>query len=158
MRSLRALSYLVVCSAALVALMGAIAQQSAAGTLALTRLDLTGMEGAELYANLCADCHGVSGKGDGPVAPALDPFPTDLTRLAMENGGEFPSFAINRAIGREYRRLLSDEASMPCWGEVLLETVHDRAQVRVNLYSLTKHLESLQEYPQIQTASVDRKR
>lgn len=33
-----------------------------------------------LYGKLCAPCHGPAGRGDGPVAAALNPRPTDLTK------------------------------------------------------------------------------
>lgn len=35
--------------------------------------------GRELYANNCVNCHGAAGKGDGPLAPSLQPRPVDLT-------------------------------------------------------------------------------
>jgi mono/diheme cytochrome c family protein len=35
--------------------------------------------GKETYAQNCAVCHGVGGKGDGPSAVALNPKPFDLT-------------------------------------------------------------------------------
>jgi mono/diheme cytochrome c family protein len=35
--------------------------------------------GAELYERQCAACHGTEGKGDGPVAGALNPPPSDLS-------------------------------------------------------------------------------
>lgn len=35
--------------------------------------------GAEIYRRECAACHGLTGRGDGPAAPALDPAPADLT-------------------------------------------------------------------------------
>lgn len=44
-------------------------------------------EGAGIYGVNCAQCHGVSGKGDGPWAAGLSPRPADLTELS--NGGEF---------------------------------------------------------------------
>ena len=45
------------------------------------------------YESNCANCHGVKGKGDGPVSNLLSKKPTDLTTLAKTNGGVFP---INR--------------------------------------------------------------
>jgi high-affinity iron transporter len=36
-------------------------------------------DGAELYRNYCAVCHGAKGRGDGPAASSLDPPPPDLT-------------------------------------------------------------------------------
>jgi mono/diheme cytochrome c family protein len=32
----------------------------------------------EIYANMCASCHGSEGKGDGMAAAAFDPTPTNL--------------------------------------------------------------------------------
>ncbi len=45
-------------------------------------------EGRALFAENCVQCHGVSGRGNGPWAGALSPPPADLTRLA--EGGAFP--------------------------------------------------------------------
>lgn len=42
------------------------------------------------YRAHCAQCHGTDGKGDGPVATALNVKPADLTMLAKNNGGTFP--------------------------------------------------------------------
>ncbi|MBI3325838.1 MAG: cytochrome c [Nitrospinae bacterium] len=36
-------------------------------------------QGKEVYAQFCASCHGETGKGDGPAAPALTPKPKDLS-------------------------------------------------------------------------------
>ena len=47
--------------------------------------------GGELYGELCAVCHGKSGKGDGPAAGALKKSTPDLTVLASNNGGIFPA-------------------------------------------------------------------
>jgi mono/diheme cytochrome c family protein len=43
------------------------------------------------YRNSCAQCHGLSGKGDGLVASSLKKVPTDLTVLQKSNGGVFPA-------------------------------------------------------------------
>lgn len=45
-------------------------------------------EGAAIYSVNCAQCHGVSGKGDGPWATILSPRPADLTQLSKD--GVFP--------------------------------------------------------------------
>jgi mono/diheme cytochrome c family protein len=45
-------------------------------------------EGAALYAENCAQCHGADGTGNGPWAAGMVPPPADLTRLAA--GGAFP--------------------------------------------------------------------
>ena len=33
----------------------------------------------------CASCHGVKGRGDGPVAKSLAKAPADLTKLSQKN-------------------------------------------------------------------------
>ena len=64
--------------------------------------------GSALFASQCVSCHGVAGKGDGPLASSLDPKPIDFTsspprmHTAMElthliangfSGSACPSFA-----------------------------------------------------------------
>ena len=39
------------------------------------------------YLNSCAVCHGLEGRGDGPLGDVLMKRPADLTRLSRENGG-----------------------------------------------------------------------
>lgn len=43
------------------------------------------------YRDSCAVCHGVDGRGDGPLADELQKRPTDLTRLFQKSGGAFPT-------------------------------------------------------------------
>ncbi len=45
-------------------------------------------EGQALFAENCAQCHGPSGKGDGPWAASMQPRPADLTQLSEK--GVFP--------------------------------------------------------------------
>jgi mono/diheme cytochrome c family protein len=41
--------------------------------------------GEKTFVRYCASCHGVGGTGNGPVAPALKPPPTDLTTISKRN-------------------------------------------------------------------------
>jgi mono/diheme cytochrome c family protein len=69
--------------------------------------------GAVLYADFCAVCHGVSARGDGPMAEALTLPPPDLTMLGA--GGAFPLLDVARQIdGRD--RLLAHGGEMPLFG------------------------------------------
>ena len=38
----------------------------------------------------CASCHGLDGKGKGPLSSSLQVSPPDLTTLAKKNNGVFP--------------------------------------------------------------------
>ena len=44
--------------------------------------------GRTLYATHCAECHGSTGRGDGPKAGRTWPAPTDLTRVGAHSAGD----------------------------------------------------------------------
>lgn len=73
------------------------------------------------YMSACASCHGVGGKGDGPVAAALVKKPSDLTTLARRNGGALPVQLVWEMIdGRSQVPLGSfahGSRDMPVWGD-----------------------------------------
>src|SRR6516225_12153571 len=50
------------------------------------------------YESSCAACHGLNGKGDGPVSAELRTKPNDLTLLAKNNGGVFPTDVLYQII------------------------------------------------------------
>ncbi len=71
--------------------------------------------GGEYYRTNCATCHGVEATGQGPMAGVLLIKPTDLTRLAADNGGVFPTGRVIRRIdGRD--PLVSHGSPMPIFG------------------------------------------
>ncbi|MEO1538057.1 MAG: cytochrome c [Pseudomonadota bacterium] len=47
-------------------------------------------EGEMTFLDHCAGCHGVTARGDGPLATLMTTPPPDLTELAMREGGAFP--------------------------------------------------------------------
>lgn len=47
-------------------------------------------EGAVLFSENCAVCHGNTGRGDGPWSAGMKPAPSDLTQLEANNSGHFP--------------------------------------------------------------------
>lgn len=106
-------------------------------------------EGRAIYQENCAQCHGPSGKGDGPWADGQDPAPSDLTRLS-ENG-EFPRIHVLSVIDG-YDRTGLPGKEMPEFG-LLLEG--DTVPVDVGdgvltptprpLAALMVYLESIQE-------------
>ena len=69
------------------------------------------------YMTFCADCHGHSGKGDGPAAAGMTPKPVDITRLAATNGGKFNKLgAMQHITGYTMGR---SESPMPVFGDQL---------------------------------------
>jgi len=66
----------------------------------------------------CASCHGVTGKGDGPVAAALTKKPANLTVLAKDNKGEFPEKQVEAYIDGSETVAAHGTRSMPIWGFV----------------------------------------
>jgi len=48
------------------------------------------VDGASIFGNYCAACHGLDGRGNGPVSKALKHEVPDLTRLSLRNHGTFP--------------------------------------------------------------------
>jgi mono/diheme cytochrome c family protein len=74
--------------------------------------------GRTLYLRYCASCHGRSGSGDGPVAPALGEKPTDLTQIAARHGGTFPFVDVCEAIDGTRSVRAHGVSEMPVWGEI----------------------------------------
>lgn len=74
------------------------------------------VEGKEAYATHCATCHGLFATGNGPMASVLVIQPKDLTLLARENDGTFPTLrVVMRIDGRE--PLVSHGSPMPVYGD-----------------------------------------
>ncbi|RWM11931.1 MAG: cytochrome c [Mesorhizobium sp.] len=76
--------------------------------------------GEQEYLNSCAVCHGVDGKGDGPLADALRKRPADLTTLTSRNGGEFPYWRVYATIDGRGMIPEHGEREMPVWGDQFL--------------------------------------
>lgn len=101
------------------------------------------MDGAMMYHQYCAVCHGDEGRGDGPVASALRKAPADLTRISQRNGGKFPSLRVMRMI--EGADLMASHGSraMPIWGNIFRAEANPAvASLRVN--ALLKFVAELQ--------------
>jgi len=106
----------------------------------------------------CASCHGMDGKGRGPVAGFLTKNPPDLTLLSRSNGGVFPMDRLYRAIdGRDLPEGSQagphGNREMPIWGrdyrlrdgEYYGDTPYDAdAMVRGRILALLEYLNRLQ--------------
>ncbi len=101
-------------------------------------------DGPAMYKAYCSACHGVGGKGDGPVAKALKTAASDLTILTRNNYGAFPALAVLATL-RPGGGVHGNE-EMPVWGNVLRQSYHqDNMAVETRLYNLVRYLESIQE-------------
>lgn len=68
------------------------------------------------YLDSCAQCHGVSGTGDGPLAGYLNTSLPDLTTIQRDNGGVFPVTALYRIIDGTDTSGVHGTSEMPAWG------------------------------------------
>jgi mono/diheme cytochrome c family protein len=99
-------------------------------------------DGGELFQAVCASCHGKTGKGDGPAGPALKTMAADLTVLARENGGQFPSGRVQTMLqGKGPTAHGSEE--MPMWGPIF-KASRSEAQAALRISNLVDYLKSIQ--------------
>ena len=99
----------------------------------------------------CASCHGDDAKGDGPMAADLRVPPADLTRLAANNGGQFPFGDVIHTIDGRIP-IKGHGGTMPVFGALFAKDFNpDLAPfigeeiVRGRILALTYYLESIQE-------------
>ena len=102
--------------------------------------------GKDMYIAYCASCHGQDAMGNGPAAPALKTRPTDLTILAVKNGGKFPDAHIAEIIKGDTITAAHGNKEMPVWSPVFRSLGrHDPAQEQMRIHNLTTYLESIQQ-------------
>jgi hypothetical protein len=111
--------------------------------------------GRRLYQWYCEFCHGMKGKGDGPMSASLTVKPADLTQIRKKHGGKFPFW-------ETYRRIEGEDGSQqevrghgsrvtPIWGAVFKrqkkqQGAHLQEEFVIGrLLSLMYYLESVQE-------------
>ena len=113
------------------------------------------------YQNSCAACHGIDGKGTGPVADALTPRPADLTKMAKKNGGVFPVGRLYDSIDGRLEIRSHGARDMPIWGQrfspppapvshptgpYFIDPVYDREPIiRARILSVIDYLYRIQE-------------
>ena len=102
------------------------------------------VEGPDLFRAYCASCHGTDAKGHGPAAAALKISVPDLTVLARNNRGQFPSNRVRSTITGEKVLASHGSREMPIWGPVFHQIEWDVDRGNVRLENLVKYLESIQ--------------
>ena len=103
------------------------------------------VSGKEMYVAYCAVCHGTDGKGNGPAASALKVPPPDLTLLAKNNGGKYPSMKVTATIRGEATLPAHGSKDMPVWGSLFwnLSGGHE-GEVQQRVSNLTTYIGTLQ--------------
>ncbi len=103
--------------------------------------------GEEMYVEYCAVCHGKDGKGGGPAASEFKVAPSDLTTLAKNNNGKFPSDHVAAVLRFGTSTPAHGTRDMPVWGRLLGSSYSrgtEPAQVQLRIHNLTEYIESLQ--------------
>jgi mono/diheme cytochrome c family protein len=103
------------------------------------------LAGRDSFDRYCAPCHGVGGRGDGPVATELKTRPADLTRLAGRNNGSFPAERVSAFVTGTGRSLPAHgTAEMPVWGPTFRAFEAD-ARVGERIKNLVAYLGTIQQ-------------
>jgi mono/diheme cytochrome c family protein len=104
----------------------------------------------------CAPCHGVTGKGDGPIAKSLTKAPADLTKLSQKNGGVFPTSSVYDIIDGRTEVKGHGPREMPVWGDAYTRELQDQwgrdllsvelvqLMARVRILMLVEYISTLQ--------------
>jgi len=117
---------------------------SAVATVSAQTMTLP-LDGAILFKNYCAACHGSRGTGDGPMVPALKTTVPDLTLIAKRNGGAFPLDRVQAVIaGDKPTGLSHGTREMPLWGTLFSADISDRDYGKLRVYNVAKYLEGIQ--------------
>jgi len=104
------------------------------------------VSGAYSFRTYCASCHGVDGKGDGPLTDSLRFHPPDLTLIAKRHGGEFPFDKVVRIVDGRDSVKGHGGPDMPIWGDAFrnADTGYDDAAARAKIRGVVEHLKSIQ--------------
>lgn len=108
------------------------------------------------FISYCAPCHGVEGRGDGPVADHLKVRPADLTAIRRDNEGQFPAEAVYLKIEGVDMPGAHGTSKMPVWGlwftnqaigeSILMEDTKPAAEkVEARIQALVAYIKSIQE-------------
>ncbi len=111
--------------------------------------------GKSLFLSSCAACHGIDGRGKGPLSGQLRAAPPDLTVLAKKNGDVFPVSAVYEMIDGRKVIPAHGTRTMPVWGD-LFAPLHalnfrwshlpaDEAVARTRILAVIDYLNRIQQ-------------
>lgn len=103
------------------------------------------VRGEATFRDHCAVCHGSHGKGDGPVAGALTPRPTDLAGLAKRTG-TFPAAQLTAVLKGTDPVLAHGISTMRIWGVYFSADANGNSeQADRRIRDVVEFIKSLQE-------------
>ena len=114
----------------------------------LTYQDIALKDGHEMYDQLCAVCHGVTGRGDGPAAPALSNPVPDLTQFGAQTGSAYHA-QLESVISGTDRTVHKDIVGMPLWFREFQYVRRDKfghprtTYANLKIHSLAEYVEEL---------------
>ena len=102
-------------------------------------------DGREMYVTYCAPCHGMTGEGNGPAAPAFKQAPTNLTLLAKTHGGKYPQDMVKTTLTFGTNVPAYGDVKMPVWSDLFHSLDSDNGSVaKLRIHNLTNYIETLQ--------------
>jgi mono/diheme cytochrome c family protein len=72
--------------------------------------------GQEEFRNHCAACHGLEGRGDGPIGQILKNPAPNLAQISERNGGKYPVEKVYQTIEGSAVVAAHGTRDMPLWG------------------------------------------
>ena len=78
--------------------------------------------GQALFIEYCQSCHGVEGRGNGPLADLLKIPPPDLTLISERANGVFPVDMLAAYIDGRSALESHGSRNMPVWGNIWTDT------------------------------------
>lgn len=101
--------------------------------------------GRQIYLQNCVACHGLTGRGDGPLARTLTTPPTNLRLLSDLYGNPLPEDRVARVIDGRAEVKAHGPRDMPVWGERFYsETPGGERHVKARIAALVAYLQSIQ--------------
>lgn len=119
------------------------------------------MIGAKEFRTSCASCHGVDGKGHGPMASILMTKPADLTVIAKNNAGQYPNtkageypfYKVFQIIDGRTQVSGHGDRTMPVWGSrysveegLKHGPMGGEQYIRARILELVYYIQSIQEH------------
>lgn len=103
------------------------------------------LDGKDLFPAYCASCHGMDGKGKGPVAALLKKGVPDITTISRRNKGQFPAPELEKMIlGQSRATAAHGTREMPVWGPLFRPVEQDQDLGLVRARNLVDYIRTLQ--------------